>query len=117
MSATEILEKVLSKTNIPYAEDLYHGKDKTKYLVYVEEDSRDGDFVDNRPRTTETFYQVHYFCPAGKTMDDSRKVTKLIKNELRSYEFSVTGVRRLAENEGRKHIIISCNIKTWNMEE
>lgn len=116
MNAVEILENGLDEVRIPYAEEKYYGKD-AKYILYVEEDSRDRDFVDNVPTNTETFFQVHYFCPMQpKEMDDSRKVTVLIKKTLRKRGFCFTGVVRRIEENGKRHVIISCKVKR-KMEE
>lgn len=116
MTALEILEEGLRETKIPYAEERYYGKDKTKYLTYIEEDSRDGDFADNRPQSTETWYQLHYFCPSRpKEADDSRKNVKLIKTALRKRGFCFEGTARLTEENDRRHVIMNCSIKTMEV--
>ncbi len=118
MTAQEVLEKGLGATGLPYAEEKYHGKDKTKYLTYIEEDIQDRDYADNNPTMTQTYYQVHYFCPSmPRESDDSRKVTVKIKKELRKLGFCFSGVVRRIEDNDRRHVIISCNVKTKNMEE
>lgn len=117
MNAVELLEESLKSTNIPYAEEKYHGE-SNKYLTYLEEDSKDADFADNRPQRTETFFQVHYFCPARpQSADDSRNKTLAVKKELRKRGFCFTGVTRLKEENDKRHVIINCNIKTENTED